>query len=233
MKLNELSVIYNAAKVHNKMKMSENCFEYDAYKYLSDSVYPYKRTPYIPFIIDDSFALPLHLFSTRLSNLLMSDLNEERHLWEFITARENVIRMITATEMDKSAAEGLSYRFEAYYDAKPYDWKELITFKQVIGYMIKICLELFGYVVAQRRVQVRTLSHTNPKGKDRYFATASRYRRLEEDDLKELLNEIKDPGEADSFRFICKRIISEQTLYQKLYSLDNLTRYNELKAKSV
>jgi len=217
--LESISIIYRAAQVRASLETGSANKNIDAITNLSEFLYGNEP---VPFRLNEDMLLPMHLMSPRLRSMLESDILKSRKLWAFLSARENVIRMITATEMGKTAAEAMSYRIEAFYDGKP-DNKSLVQFKQTIGYMIKIIMELFGYVVKQKRVKIA--SHKRPdNGKDlKYFTTASRYLKINQAFINELLLLIEDPREKKHFEYICGLITADQALYQKQYALDALT----------
>ncbi len=225
MNLKSLSILYIVVMMYSGLENGNYQDEFEALRKMCDNLY---HTDSMPFILDKNHDIPMHLFSPRLRNLLDSDEFEARKLWDFISARENVIRMLTATEMENPAAEALSYRFEEFYTGKPEENGSIIQFKQIIGYMIKIIMELNGYVVAQRRVKINP--HPSPKSitEHRFFATASRYRKLNEKDLKAILKNISDPKERRLFTVIFKLVTTGQTQYQKTYALDNLASWDVL-----
>ncbi|PKN79840.1 MAG: hypothetical protein CVU48_04130 [Candidatus Cloacimonetes bacterium HGW-Cloacimonetes-1] len=223
--LDALSIIYRATKLFASMDNEQTSKEMAILKELNDKLYGGIR---IPFVFDDQFPISLHLLSPRLRNLLDSNEYDSQRLWSFLSSRENIIRMITATEMEKPAAEAMSYRLVAFYPARPKDIEGFIQFKQIIGYMIKIIMELHGYIVEQKRVKIS--SHLNPDTQKalKYFTTASRYRKLTNRDLDDFVNDISDPAEKEMFKHIMMRIRTGQTQYQKLYALDKLTSVYEL-----
>lgn len=225
MKLDALSIIYRATKLFVDSNGEQISGEIGLLADLCDRLYGKQR---IPFVFGDQHPIPLHILSPRLRNLLDRDQYESRRLWTFLSSRENIIRMITATEMEKPAAEAMSYRLVAYYPVLPEAGEDYIQFKQVTGYMIKIIMELHGYIVEQKRVKIS--SHPNPDTLEalKYFTTASRYRKLSDRDLNDFFNDISDPAEKEMFMHIMMRIRTGQTQYQKLYALDKLTSVYEL-----
>ncbi|MDD3049971.1 MAG: hypothetical protein PHR06_02385 [Candidatus Cloacimonetes bacterium] len=176
-----------------------------------------------PMFLDDEHDIPLFLFSPRLSSMLDSD-DYELDLWQFLTARENVIRMITATQMGRTAADSLSNILEIS-GIILVDIDKRMQFKQKTGYMIKVILEMFGYVVEQKRVKI---SENDNETARRFFSTASRYRRINDSDVDSLTNQdIKEP-EKLMMQYIAESIMSGQTNYQKLYQVDRLTTVEDL-----
>ncbi len=224
MKLDALSIIYRATKLFVVLNNEQTSGEVVLMNDLCARLYGKDKTP---FVFDDHHSIPLHLLSPRLRNLLESDTYESNRLWAFLCSRENTIRMITATEMEKPAAEAMSYRMVAFYPELPLAGKDYIQFKQVIGYMIKIIMELHGYIVEQKRVKIS--SHLNPDTQEslKYFTTASRYRKLTESDVNDFLSDIIDPAEKEMFTLIMNRIRNGQTQYQKQYAVDKLTAVDE------
>jgi hypothetical protein len=225
MKLDALSIIYRATKLFVDSNGEQVSGEIGLLADLCDRLYGKER---IPFVFGDQHPIPLHILSPRLRNLLDRDQYESRRLWSFLSSRENIIRMITATEMEKPAAEAMSYRLVAYYPVLPEAGEDYIQFKQVTGYMIKIIMELHGYIVEQKRVKIS--SHPNPDTLEalKYFTTASRYRKLTDIDMTDFLSEIVEPAEKEMFEQIMMMIRKGQTQYQKRYVLDKLTAVDEL-----
>lgn len=225
MKLDALSIIYRATKLFADCNGEQKSGELDLLVDLCFRLYGKAR---VPFVFDDQHQISLHLLSPRLRNLLESDAFDANRLWAFLCSRENIIRMITATEMEKPAAEAMSYRLEAFYPDKPEDGDGFIQFKQVIGYMIKIIMELHGYIVEQKRVKIS--SHPNPDTQEslKYFTTASRYRKLTDSDMTDFLGEIVEPNEKELFNHIMTMIRAGQTQYQRQYALNRLTAVEEL-----
>jgi hypothetical protein len=225
MKLDALSIIYRATKLFVDSNCEQASGETGLLTDLCDKLYGKER---IPFVFSDQHPIPLHLLSPRLRNLLDRNQYESRRLWSFLSSRENIIRMITATEMEKPAAEAMSYRLVAYYPNKPVAEDDYIQFKQIIGYMIKIVMEMHGYIVEQKRVKIS--SHPNPDTLEalKYFTTASRYRKLTEIDMTDFLSEIVEPAKKEMFKHIMMMIREGQTQYQKRCALDKLTVVDEL-----
>lgn len=225
MKLDALSIIYRATKLFVDSNNEKTTGEMGLMNDLCARLYGKDR---IPFVFDDQHPIPIHLLSPRLRNLLESDTHDSNRLWAFLCSRENTIRMITATEMEKPAAEAMSYRLVAFYPELPQAGDDYIQFKQVIGYMIKIIMELHGYIVEQKRVKIS--SHPNPDTQEslKYFTTASRYRKLTESDVNDFLSDMIDPAEKDMFTLIMNRVRNGQTQYQKQYAVDKLTAVDEL-----
>jgi len=225
MKLDALSIIYRATKTFVDYDCEQTSVEIGLLTDICDMLYGKER---IPFVFDDQHPIPLHILSPRLRNLLDRNEYESRRLWSFLSSRENIIRMITATEMEKPAAEAISYRLVAFYHDKPEAGNDYIQFKQIIGYMIKIIMELHGYIVEQKRVKIS--SHPNPDTMEelKYFTTASRYRKLTDIDMTDFLSEIVETTEKEMFKHIMMMIRTGQTQYQKRYALDKLTAVAEL-----
>lgn len=220
MVIDALSIIYRATRLFASLDKQQGSEDFEALICLSARLYGEGR---IPFVYEDKYPVPLHLLSPRLRNLLDSNAYESRRLWAFLCSRENIIRMITASELEKPAAEAMSYRLEAFYSDKPEDTEGFIQFKQIIGYMIKIIMELHGYIVEQKRVKIS--SHPNPDTGValKYFTTASRYRKLTDSDMEDFSHDISDPAEKEIILQVMTAIRTGQTQYQKLYDLDKLS----------
>jgi hypothetical protein len=218
-----LSVINRAAELYAKLVKGTQAEESELISDLTNSIYP-KDEP--PFVISEQYPLPLHLLSPRIRIVLEENVLDSGRLWAFLSSKENVIRMITASEIGRPAAEAMSYRLEAFYPGKPRDFTQLVQFKQIIGYMIKIIMEMFGYAVEQKRV--KNSSHYNPDTlKDlKYFTTASRYRKMSLSDIQKLVSKIEDAEERSIFAHITNLILTGETQYQKQYALDGLTLPN-------
>jgi hypothetical protein len=76
----------------------------------------------------------------------------ERALWAFLTRPDNIVRMETATSLDRAAVEALSGPLIAEFGIE-IDQREV---KQVIGHMVKQIMESLGYEAE------RTLRITRP-----------------------------------------------------------------------
>ncbi|MDZ4181474.1 MAG: hypothetical protein U1B83_01260 [Candidatus Cloacimonadaceae bacterium] len=224
MKLTNLSVLGRAAKAYGSGDLStiaENALK----------LYPHAGHP---FALSEEYPLPLHLFSPRLTAMLSSDDSraDARALWNLVTARENIIRMITATEIERTAAESLGKQLELR------DWREFKTRnlsdeqkgivmrrKQMLGYMIKVVMECFGYVVYQSRMIVDTNRDggANVKRRTNYFSTAARYAPMSLKTRKALANQMETEEECAVFMSITDLILEGKTQYQKLYKIYDLS----------
>lgn len=212
MSLTNLSVMERAARAYAGGNVSD--IEELAQKIYPDGTYP--------FVVSQDFPLPLHLFSPRLAAMLSRD---EDHLdattiWGIISGRDNIIRMITATELQRTAAEILGKQFEGMY---PHEQDALNTKrKQMIGYMIKVVMESFGYIVYRNRMQITTMREgaDRSKRKINYFSTASRYIALTPSDRDKLSNEIDDKATKAAFKAITDLIINSKTIYQTNYGIE-------------
>lgn len=217
--LSRLSVLERAAKAYSESNLGE--IEMNAQRLYPDGRYP--------FVVSPEFPLPLHLFSPRLTAMLTKD---EDHLdamamWTRITARENIIRMITATDLERTAAESLGKQFEkAYPIAKDID---LMKRKQMIGYMIKVAMECFGYLVYSSRMLVNTRrgDEHDDKRKSNYFTTATRYALMSKKDRNALLNLVDEENKA-AFLSITDSILKRNTEYQLRYKIDDLSHWDSL-----
>ncbi len=76
----------------------------------------------------------------------------ERALWTFLTRPDNIVRMETATSVDRAAVEALSDPLIAEFGIEV-DQREV---KQVIGHMVKQIMQSLGYEAE------RTLRITRP-----------------------------------------------------------------------
>ena len=183
-----------------------------------------------PFVLSTEYPLPLHLFSPRLNSMLTKDDDtlEAVGMWNLITARENIIRMISATELERTAAESLGKQFEVRYPREATE--QVMKRKQMIGYMIKVVMECFGYTVYSSRMQVSTLRvDADPeKRKSNYFTTASRYAPFNTKDVKVLGEQITDEKTRTVFKSITNLIIKRQTDYHKLYNIGGLNYWDTL-----
>ena len=217
--LSRLSVLERAANAYSEGYLGE--IEMNAQRLYPDGRYP--------FVISPEFPFPLHLFSPRLSAMLIKD---EDHLdamamWRRITARENIIRMITATDLKRTAAESLGKQFERAYpfskDSNP------MKRKQMIGYMIKVAMECFGYLVYSGRMVVDTQrgGKQNDKRKSNYFTTATRYALMSKKDRNALLNLVAEEHKA-AFLSITDSILKGNTEYQLRYKIDALSYWDSL-----
>jgi len=221
LKLNKLSILHRAAEAY----ATDNITYFSE---VATKLYPTGRFPFVPA---QEYPLPLHLFSPRLLVMLTK---EEDHLdafdmWNRITTKENLIRMITASELERTAAESLGKQFELIYKT---DTRDLLTKrKQMIGYMIKVAMECFGYMVFSSRMQVSTVRGDvadNSKRKSNYFTTASRYAPINKADLRVLSKQIENPNVRSTFDAITKLIINGETEYQRAYKLQALTSWELL-----
>lgn len=185
----------------------------------------------LPFQISDAFPCPLHLFSPRLTAMLQEGgkSSEAPELWRIITARENIIRMTSATELGRTAAEALGSQFADMYDGVA-DRDAIIRRKQMIGYMIKIVMECFGYIVRNNRMQIDTFREGADRSKRRtnFFSTATRYERLTSDARNALKEQIADSKAADRFQEITDLILTGRTKYQIAYEIDRLSSWDTL-----
>ncbi len=212
LKLTNLSVLVRAAEAYASDDVS------DVSK-IAQKLYPKGK---YPFVIYDEFPLPLHLFSPRLTSMLTrsEDYLDAFGMWNLITTRENIIRMVAATEIERTAAESLGKQFERLYN-KDTD-EQLMRRKQMIGYMIKVAMECFGYFVYSSRMQVSTLrpGADVSKRKSNYFTTASRYAPFSKADVKALEAQISDDKTKSIFHSILELIMKSKTNYQKEYRIN-------------
>ena len=224
MSLQKLSVLERAAKAYATRDESTT-------QELAEQIYPEGK---YPMVVSESYPLPLHLFSPRLAAMLRRDEDhlDARKIWDLISCRENIIRMITATEIERTAAESLGKQLELLYP-KEKDGDLNTKRKQMIGYMIKVLMELFGYKVYRQRMQITTLREgADPeKRKSNYFYTASRYVIMDTRDRDLWLKEIEDPEVKAVFKKLVDLIIKGKTEYQKLYAIEALTGWDNISTK--
>lgn len=220
MKLESLTVINKAARLMAAAGTQDAAEETDHIMELCHHLYGKGN---IPFQYSKDFPIPLHLADSRIRGFLANDIFSSNELWGFLCARENLIRMITATELEKPAAEAMAYPLTALYCQRPEHEKDLLLFKQNIGYMIRVIMELQGYIVEQKRVKLSGHPHPETGEELRYFSTASRYRKLRQKDIQAYLIEIDDAKEKSCFAEIAQNILKAETLYQKGYALGELT----------
>ena len=224
MSLQKLSVLERAAKAYAAGNES-------SVQKLAEQIYPESK---YPMAVSESYPLPLHLFSPRLAAMLRRDEDhlDARKIWDWISCRENIIRMITATEIERTAAESLGKQLEVLYP-KEEDGDLNTKRKQMIGYMIKVVMELFGYKVYRGRMQITTLREgADPKKrKSNYFYTASRYVIMDTKDRDLWLKEIEDPEQKAVFKKLIDLIIKGKTEYQKLYAIEALTGWDSISTK--
>ncbi len=217
--LSRLSVLERAAKAYSEGDLRE--IEISAQRLYPDGNYPFVVSPEFPF--------PLHLFSPRLTAMLTKDEDqlEAMAMWSRITARENIIRMITATELERTAAESLGKQFEVIYKKDTDDVK--MKRKQMIGYMIKVVMECFGYLVYSSRMLVNTRrgDENDAKRKSNYFTTATRYALMSKRDRNALLN-LVDEKHKTSFLSITDSLLERNTKYQSKFNIDGMTNWESL-----
>ncbi|MDD2229791.1 MAG: hypothetical protein PHY48_10310 [Candidatus Cloacimonetes bacterium] len=184
----------------------------------------------VSFIISAAYPIPLHLFSPRLRSFLLEDKDKlgATDIWNIISSRDSIIKMITATEMDRTAAESLSSMLHKHF---PLDANNELNMKrkQMIGYMVKIVMELFGYGVYQQRMQISlTNQYKNEERVKNYFATASRYKKIGAQDIENYVAEIENRKTKEVVSDILTMIKDEKTDYQKYYSLNRLETWDKL-----
>lgn len=219
LQLSKLSVLERAAKAYSEGDLKD--IEMHARRLYPSGEYP--------FVVSPEFPLPLHLFSPRLTVMLTKDKDQlgAMDMWRRITARENIIRMITAADLERTAAESLGKQFEELYGVE--ELGKLMRRKQMIGYMIKVAMECFGYLVYSNRMLVNTRrsGEDDSKRKSNYFTTASRYAPMSREDRDTLLNLVAEENRA-AFRSITDRILEGSTEYQSRYKIDDLNHWDTL-----
>ena len=216
-KLDKLSVIGRAAEAYATGELSE-------VKERAERLYLGKR---YPFVISPDYPYPLHLFSPRLSAMLegVTKYPDAEETWELITARENIIKMTAVTEIKRTAAEIMGPLFEE----KCSQSGNIIARKQMIGYMIKIVMECFGYITSQGRMQIDTSGGSgNPNRRTNFFKSATRYAKMTPGERDALLGQIESADVKRHFQAITDLIIKGQTGYQRVYNIDGLTNWDTL-----
>lgn len=215
--LTKLSVLHRAAVAYATDNVAEIARK-------AEELYP---SGAYPFALSDGYPLPLHLFSPRLSAMLSRNDTDAGAIWKLITARENIIRMLAATEIERTAAESLGRQLEESYP--PQSDPSMIKRKQMIGYMIKVVMECFGHMVFTGRMQVSTTRGDQIENRrSNYFTTASRYAPLSDRDARELSKQIEDPAIKESFKAITKLVLSGKTAYHRQYDVYGLTYWDTL-----
>ena len=219
LKLDKLSVIGRAAEAYATGDLSE-------VKQRAERLYLGKR---FPFVISREYPYPLHLFSLRLSAMLegVAKYPDAQEAWELITARENIIKMISVTEIKRTSAEILGPLFQNLYSDNDV---RVIPRKQMIGYMIKIVMECFGYTTSHGRMQIDTNRGVDKSDNRRtnYFKSATRYSKMTTVERNVLLEQIGNGEVKRHFQAITDLIIAGQTEYQKVYNIDGLTNWESL-----
>ena len=101
--------------------------------------------------------------------------------------------------------------------------------KQMIGYMIKVAMECFGYLVYSSRMLVNTRrgDERDDKRKSNYFTTATRYALMNKKDRNALLNLVAEENKA-AFLSITDSILKRNTEYQLRYRIDDLSNWDSL-----
>lgn len=218
LKLDRLSVIGRAAVAYATVDLSE-------VKQRAERLYLGKS---YPFVISREYPYPLHLFSPRLSAMLegIAKYPDAQEAWELITARENIIKMISITEIKRTAAEILGPLFQNLYSDNDV---RVIPRKQMIGYMIKIVMECFGYATSRGRMQIDTTRGPDDSTRRaNYFKSATRYSKMTTAERNVLLEQIGKGEVKRHFKAITDLIIAGQTEYQKVYNIDGLTNWESL-----
>lgn len=218
LKLDKLSVIGRTAEAYATNDLSE-------VKQRAEQLYLGKR---YPFVISADYPYPLHLFSPRLSAMLEGVANypDAQEIWALITARENIIKMISVTEIKRTAAEILGPLFQNKYSDND---DRVIPRKQMIGYMIKIVMECFGYITSRGRMQIDTTRGPGDSTRRfNYFKSATRYAKMTRDERNVLLEQIGNADVKKHFLAITDLIIDGQAEYQKVYNILGLTNWDSL-----
>ena len=96
--------------------------------------------------------------------------NDAKKIFEFLSLDENIIKMIESADQGKPALAGCVFELENFFDtmnSNEIDFRDGFT-RTVIGRMVKVILEPFGYQVTKQKDFTKT-----KKGK--YFTSASCY----------------------------------------------------------
>ena len=180
-KLNQLSLLGRASEAYATGALSE-------VKERAEDLYLGKR---YPFVISAEHPFPLHLFSPRLVAMLKGESGypDAEITWDIISSRECIIKMISATEIRRPAAEILGPMFESIFPPDSDD--SIMMRKQMMGYMIKVVMECFGYTTHLGRRQIDT---TRGPGdtvrRSNYFKTGTLYEKMTEVQRDALLDQI-------------------------------------------
>lgn len=92
----------------------------------------------------------------------LAELQLGKDLWEFLNKKDNIIRMETATEFGKTAAEAVSKQLVEKFGNDV----RVNRVKQMIGHMIRQIMEYHGYQIGSQNVKVSI---------KRLFTKASKY----------------------------------------------------------
>lgn len=218
--LSMLSVIGRAAEAYATGELSE-------VKQRAERLYLGKR---YPFVLSSEYPYPLHLFSPRLTTMLEGDAKypDAREAWQVITARENIIIMISVTGINRTPAEILGPQFQEMYPQESKEQKN--ARKQMIGYMIKIVMETFGYIATRGRMQIDTNRGLTESSNRRtnYFKSATRYGKMTFSERDALLDQIKREDVREHFMTITDLILKDKSVYQKVYRISALTNWDSL-----
>ncbi len=219
--LEKLSVLLRAAAAYASGDLSD--IELQAKR-----LYPREA---FPFKISAEFPHPLHLFSPRIVSMLdpRTVYPDAGKIWQIITARENVIRMTSATLLGRTAAESLGNRFQRAYPLGKDKEIDMLR-KQMIGYMIKVVMESFGYLVFRSQMQIDTYRDgaDRARRRDNYFKSATRYASLTKEARNLLLGQIADKKTRAVFKSITDLILAGKTEYQQIYAIDRLSSWDSL-----
>ncbi|MGI6198046.1 MAG: hypothetical protein ACOYIS_02815 [Candidatus Cloacimonadaceae bacterium] len=218
-KLNQLSLLGRASEAYASGELAE-------VKERAEDLYLGKR---YPFVISAEHPYPLHLFSPRLVSMLKGESSypDAEKTWEIISSRECVIKMVSATEIRRPAAEILGPMFEKVFP--PEDDENIMIRKQMIGYMIKVVMECFGYTTHLGRRQIDTTRGPGDFARrSNYFKTGTLYEKMTSEHRDAILKQIKGVEVKRQFRVITGLIMEGQTEYQKIYNIDGLTKWESL-----
>nr|MBK7067912.1 hypothetical protein [Deltaproteobacteria bacterium] len=102
----------------------------------------------------------------RFSDMANTPFGDE--LWKLLTARDNVVRMETATELDHPAVDGVAHVLLDRFGARLRDDRT----RQFIGHMVRQVMEAQGYEFVGSNYKSRTRSGLFTKG-SRYQRAAS------------------------------------------------------------
>ncbi|MFH1215586.1 MAG: hypothetical protein V1706_03690 [Pseudomonadota bacterium] len=92
----------------------------------------------------------------------LADLTLGIKLWEFLNRKDNIVRMETATDLGRTAAEAISKKLLEEFG----DDIKVNRVKQMIGHMIRQVMENRGYQIGSQNVKVDD---------KRLFVKASKY----------------------------------------------------------
>lgn len=115
--------------------------------------------PFRPGKIDGSkTTIRVFIMKTYVPGMFVSlfDSPDGRAIWDFLNSPEIVIRMVTATELERPAVEGIEEQLLERFGDVLYseDLPKNDRIKQMIGHMVRQIMEARGYAIAVQGVKV-------------------------------------------------------------------------------